>query len=112
MINGISITTNEPSFEQIYASGCFDEETNHINALMVRADLDAGQQAIYDNFIGLAAGNVYFNIDNTTCLLALDRFTSEATVEGTIELDYATMSAPDKLKVDEFVNMAHALTAA
>jgi hypothetical protein len=109
MIKGISNTI--AGFEQIYALGCLVVDTDQIELLMTRADLDAGQQTTYDNFIGLGNDKNWFNIDNTTCMLSFDRLTSTATVEDTEDLDYDAMSAPDKAKVDAFVQLITDLLA-
>jgi len=105
MINGISNTTSEPNFEQTYISGCLEEGGSHISLILLRADLDAGQQTIYDEFLALGQDNSYFNVDNTVCMLAFDRFTSSAITEGEVVIDYDTADPADKTKVDSFVSM-------
>jgi len=111
MINGISNTTTEPNFEQTYVSGCLEEGGSHISLILLRADLDAGQQTIYDEFLALGLDNTYFNVDNTECMLAFDRFTSSAiTIDEETIIDYDTADPADKTKVDDFVTLVGTLT--
>lgn len=110
MINTISQNTNEANFEQAYVSGCLEEGGSHVSVIIERANLDAGQQTTYDDFIALGQDKSYFNIDNTTCLLSIDRMTSVAISTDTEALDHAAMSGADQSKVDAFCSLIETLT--
>jgi len=110
MINGISITTNEAGYEQVSINGTLSGGGPYVNVLAIRADLDAGQQTTYDDFLGLLQDKAYSTITNTVPMCSFDRITSVVVTEDAIDLDYNTMSAGDKTKVDAFVTLIDVLT--
>jgi hypothetical protein len=81
------------------AAPCF---ISHIE----RADLDAAQQQTYDNFMGLLGGTWEEEITNCTPMLAIDRATSSALVEGKTTQDYSVdFDATQKGYVDAFLQL-------
>ena len=112
MIYGVAQYTNEAGFEQLLVVGCPDGSSDGNDLRIERANLDAGQQTTYDDFIGLAQGKAYMTVANTTCKLSYDRITSAAVSEDTEDLDYATMSTPDKAKLNAFIQLVKDLLAA
>jgi hypothetical protein len=71
-----------------------------------RADLDAGQQATYDNFIGLFGGTYEDEISNTVQMMSIDRATSSALVEGKTDKDYSVdFDATQQGYVDAFLQL-------
>lgn len=82
---------------------------NPVQSEMIRSELDPSDVTIYDDFSGLFTANCFGGINNTPDELDMDCFQSVAVVEGTDDLDYATMDQADKDKVDAFVAMAERL---
>jgi hypothetical protein len=76
---------------------------------LIKADLDPADVVIYDDYESLFTTNCFGDIANTPETLDMDCFTPVIVVEGTDELDYATMSQADKDKVDAFTSMVERL---
>lgn len=108
MFTIISQNTTEANVEHMVIDLCNDPQ--HIDSsfsVIIRADLDAGQQATYDDFITLLGTNTFFEILNGPCRFAADRASSSPVTESTEgSLDYATASAADKAKIDAIVQLA------
>lgn len=110
MINGISLNTNEVGFEQIYVTGLLEGGQENVESLIVRDNLNAGQQTVYDDFVALIEDKMSLTIDNTLCAMSIDRITSVAITEDAVDLDYATLGA-NQAKVDAFCQLVADLTA-
>lgn len=76
-----------------------------------RSELDAAQQAIYDNFMGLLGGTYEDEITGVITRLDIDRATTSTTHQGGLtEQDYdADMTVDMQGYVDEFVAMVGSL---
>jgi len=82
---------------------------NPVETLLAKADLDPADVVIYDDYESLFTTNCFGDIANTPETLDMDCFTAVVVVEGTDDLDYATMIQADKDKVDAFISMAERL---
>jgi hypothetical protein len=102
-----SIKHTEATLDQKYVFGFVNGE--FVEAILVRADLDPADQVIYDDYNSLFTDNCFGNILNTPNELDMDCFQPDAVIEGTDDLDYATMSAGDKAKVDALALMVERL---
>jgi hypothetical protein len=82
---------------------------NPVQTELIKADLDPADVIIYDDYGSLFTTNCFSDIANAPETLDMDCFTSVVVVEGTDDLDYATMVQGDKDKVDAFISMAERL---
>jgi hypothetical protein len=96
MINGISLTSDLPDMEQIFATGKDDPVNDPLTSIVIRADLTPAEQAVYDAGITVVAGNMWTKIENTTAELNINRITSSVVTEDEGVFDFATMSAADQ----------------
>jgi hypothetical protein len=82
---------------------------NIVETLLVKADLIPADETIYNDYNSLFTDNCFSAIVNTTVELDMDCFQPIVIIEGTDDLDYSTMSASDKAKVDAFTDLVERL---
>jgi citrate lyase gamma subunit len=106
MVTATSVTTDLPGIEHIAIAGT-DDNGNIFTSLLMRENLDASDQTIYDNAIALFGDNYNLTIDNTLSELSIDRMTSTVIDLGTSEVvDYSALSEADKDKLRDFLTLA------
>ena len=93
MINTFSTKIETPNTECIVVSGKVTPESNYIQILVIKSDLNEWQQAIYTNGVNLVSGKFITKIINTTAELNIDRMTSDSVEEGEDVFDFQTMSS-------------------
>jgi hypothetical protein len=107
MITVETLNSELPDVEMIYVA-C--EE--HVGASpcrtvdIQRSDLDANQQAVYDNFVGLFVATNLNEVSNAPCMLSINRGTSLAIADGTTQQDYTVdFDATQQGYVEAFVQL-------
>ena len=106
MITTTSTTTDIPNIEHMTIGGS-DDSGNPFTSTLMREDLDAGEQAIYDNAIALFTDVYNVDIENTLSELWIDRMTSVVIdYEGSETVDFSALIEADKQKLRDFLALA------
>jgi hypothetical protein len=106
MVVATSVTTDLPNIEHLSIAGK-DDNGDIFTALLMRENLDAGDQTTYDNAIGLFGNNYLLTINNTLSELTVDRVTSTVMdMEGEETVDFNGYTEANKQKLRDLLALA------
>lgn len=106
MVTATSTTTDVANIEHMAIAGN-DDSGNPFASTIMRENLTAAEQTVYDDAVALFGNNGRTNINNTLSELWIDRMTSTVVdPEATEDVDYAAMAEADKDKLRAFLVMA------
>lgn len=105
MILGFSNTVTVPDIEELSVSGKLTAESTYIQLYVKYSDLTPAQKTVYTNGLAVISGKYFTEVSNTEAELSIDRMTSVVLEEGTNSVDFESLTATKKNKLNALFSL-------